>query len=241
MSTGPALAAPLTHLTELATAEACLNADLAGRETDWAESPSGLPGWSRAQLVGHLAGSALGLVNLCDWAATGVESPMYPSPEVRAAEIDDRAAMPWPDLVDEVSAAGVALGARLATLREPVATRSLRLASGAVISPAEIAAVRIREIEIHRVDLAAEYQPVDWSHAFTLRTLSQLTPFFREKREVGVQVLRCVDSGSCWTVGDDGPDLWGTEADLLAWLIGRPHGPLRTSDDSALPDSPVWV
>lgn len=241
MSPGASLAVPLTHLNELATAEACLNADLAGRDPEWGAAPSGLPGWSRAQLVGHLAGSALGLVNLCDWAATGVETPMYPSPEIRAAEIDDRAALPLADLVAGVSAAGAVLAARLATLTEPVSTRSLRLASGAMLLPADLAAVRIREIEIHRVDLAAEYQPVDWSQAFTVRTLHQLTPFFREQRQVGAQVLRCVDSGNCWTVGVAGPDLWGTEADLLAWLIGRPHGPLRTSDTAPLPDSPVWV
>lgn len=235
------MASPLTHLTELATAEACLSADLAGRDAEWAGSPSGLPGWSRAQLVGHLAGSAFGLVNLCDWAASGVETPMYAAPEARAADIDKRAALPWDDLVTEVAAAGTVLQERLTTLREPVATRSLRLASGAVLSPADIAAVRIREIEIHRVDLAAEYQPVDWSQAFTLRTLSQLTPFFLEQRQVGAQILRCVDSGHCWTVGETGPDLLGTEADLMAWLLGRPHGPLRTSDSSPLPVAPAWV
>ena len=241
MTPAAPLATPLTHLTELATAEACLAADLAGRDAAWAGSPSGLPGWSRAQLVGHLAGSAVGLVNLCDWAATGVETPMYPSPETRAAEIDERAALPWEGLVDEVRTAGAALATRLASLTEPVTTRSLRLASGATVSPVDIAAVRIREIEIHRVDLAAEYQPVDWSHTFTTRTFGQLTPFFREHRDVGAHVLRSVDSGSCWTVGVAGPDLWGTEADLLAWLIGRPHGPLRASDDCPLPDQPVWV
>ncbi|MEO8107019.1 MAG: maleylpyruvate isomerase family mycothiol-dependent enzyme [Actinomycetes bacterium] len=241
MTLAAPLVAPLTHLTELATAEACLAADLAGRDAEWSGLPSGLPSWSRAQLVGHLAGSARGLINLCDWAATGVETPMYPSPEVRAAQIAERAGLPWPDLVAEVSAAQAALATRLEALTEPVATRSLRLASGAAVTPTDIAALRIREIEIHRVDLAAEYQPVDWSHVFTLRTFSQLTPFFLEHRDVGAQVLRSVDSGSCWTVGVAGPDLWGTEADLLAWLIGRPHGPLRTSDGAALPDSPVWV
>lgn len=241
MTTGPSLAVPLTHLAELGSAEACLIADLAGRETEWADSPSGLPGWSRRQLVGHLAGSAFGLVNLCDWAASGTRTPMYASPETRAAEIDKRAALSWPDLVKEVSNASTALATRLVTFTEPLKSRDLRLASGAPVSPADIAAVRVREIEIHRVDLAAEYQPVDWSHTFTTRTLSQLTPFFRDQRQVGAQVLRSVDSGSCWTVGADGPDLWGTEADLLAWLIGRPHGPLRTSDESALPASPVWV
>jgi maleylpyruvate isomerase len=235
------IAIPLTHLTELATAEACLAADLAGRDADWAARPSGLAGWTRADLVAHLAGNAYGLINLCDWAATGTETPMYPSPEDRAGEIARRAALPWPELVRDVHMGAQALTARLTGLTEPIRARSVRLGSGAVVSAADLAAIRIREIEIHRVDLAAEYQPVDWTEPFTIRTFGQLTPFFLSKREVPAQTLRSVDSGRCWAVGHSGPDLLGTEADLLAWLLGRPHGPLRTSDDSPLPVAPAWV
>ncbi len=241
MTSGASIAVPLTHLTELETAEACLRADLTGRDQEWAATASGLPDWSRAQLVGHLAGSARGLINLCEWASTGDETPMYVSQEARAAEIDRLAALPWDDLTAEVESAGAALSHRLTTLTEPLAARTLRLGSGAPVRAADLAAVRIREIEIHRVDLAAEYQPVDWSTTFTLRTLGQLAPFFREQREVPAQVLRSVDSGRCWEVGTTGPDLLGTESDLLAWLLGRPHGPLRTSDDSAVASAPRWV
>ena len=235
------LAVPLTQLTELATVEACLAADLAGRDTDWASRPSGLPGWTRAHLVAHLAGNAYGLVNLCEWAATGVEIPMYPSPEERANEIERRATLPWPDLVQDVHTGAEALTARLATLSEPISARTVRLGSGAAVSSADLAAIRIREVEIHRVDLAAEYQPVDWAEPFTIRTFGQLAPFFLSKREVPARMLRSVNSGRCWEVGTSGPDLLGTEADLLAWLLGRPHGPLRTSDDSPLPVAPAWV
>lgn len=235
------LAVPLTHLTELATAEACLTADLAGRDADWAAGPSGLPGWTRADLVAHLAGNADGLINLCDWAATGIETPMYPTPENRASEIDRRAALPWPALVQDVGTGAAALTARLTTLHEPIMVRTVRLGSGAAVDSADLASIRIREIEIHRVDLAAEYQPVDWTEPFTIRTFGQLARFFLSKREVPVHILRSVDSGRCWEVGTTGPDLLGTEADLLAWLLGRPHGPLRTSDDAPLPVAPAWV
>jgi maleylpyruvate isomerase len=235
------LAVPLTHLTELATVEACLAADLAGRDAGWAAHPSGLPGWSRAQLVAHLAGNAYGIINLCDWAASGVEAPMYPSPADRASEIERRAALPWLDLVQDVHAGAEALTGRLATLIEPIGARRVRLGSGAPIAATDLAAIRIREVEIHRIDLAAEYQPVDWAEPFTIRTFGQLAPFFLSKREVPAQMLRSVDSGRCWEVGASGPDLLGTEADLLAWLLGRPHGPLRTSDDSPLPVAPAWV
>ena len=235
------LAVPLTHLTELAAAEACLTADLAGRDVAWAGQPSGLPGWTRAQVVGHLAGNAYGMANLCEWAASGVETPMYPSPEARSAEIDRRASLPWPELVADVHAGAERLADRLAALQEPLGARNLRLGSGSAVTAADLASVRIREVEIHRIDLGAEYQPIDWAEPFTLRTLGQVAPFFRGHRDVPVKVLRSVDSGRCWEVGSTGPDLLGTEADLLAWLLGRPHGPLRTSDASPLPVAPAWV
>jgi maleylpyruvate isomerase len=235
------LAVPLTHLTELATAEACLAADLAGRDADWAAQPSGLPKWSRGHVVAHLAGNSDGMLNLVEWARTGVETPMYASADARASEIERRSGFPWPELRGDVLAGAERLTTAISSLDEPVAARTLRLGSGAPVATADLAATRIREIEIHRVDLAAEYQPVDWTEPFVLRTFGQLAPFFHDKRDVPAGLLRSTDSGRCWEVGAKGPDLLGTEADLLAWLLGRPHGPLRTSDNSPLPGAPAWV
>jgi hypothetical protein len=42
-------------------------------------------------------------------------------------------------------------------------------------------------------------------------------------------------------VGDRGPDLVGREADLLAWLVGRPHDPITSTDGSTVPRAPAWV
>ena len=67
--------------------------------------PSLLPGWTRAHVLGHLAGNADALTNLLTWARTGVETPMYASPEARDAEIDRRAALPPAELEAEVLAA----------------------------------------------------------------------------------------------------------------------------------------
>lgn len=235
------LAVPLTHLTELATAEARLATDLAGRDPDWASRPSGLVGWTRAHVVAHLAGNAYGLINLCDWAATGTPTPMYPSKEERAREIERRAALSWPDLVHDACAGAEALTSRLKRLTEPLSERTVRLGSGTAIKATDLANARIQEVEIHSVDLAAEYQTGDWAEPFTIRTFDRIAPFFLSERQVPARILRSGDSGRCWEVGTSGPDLLGTEADLLAWLLGRPHGPLRTSNDSPLPVAPAWV
>ena len=192
-------------------------------------------------MVAHLTGNALGLINLTRWAATGTETPMYPSKEKRASEIDRRAALPWDELVAEQTKAAGALRAALLGLTEPVSARALRLGSGARADAWSLGAIRIREVEIHRVDLAGDYTASDWSSTFTLRTLSELTPFFRDHREVPVRVLRATDTGNCWVVGSGATDLQGREADLLAWLVGRPYRDVTTTDHAAVPLAPAWV
>ncbi|NHU49753.1 maleylpyruvate isomerase N-terminal domain-containing protein, partial [Rhodococcus sp. A14] len=45
--------------------------------------PTGLAGWSRRHLVAHVGYNAAALCRLLDWAASGVETPMYASAEQR--------------------------------------------------------------------------------------------------------------------------------------------------------------
>ena len=234
-------AIPLTHLAELAMAERALAEDLAGRDAEWATAESALPGWTRAHVVGHLAGNAWGMHNLTQWASTGVTTPMYPSTEARADEIERRSRLPWPELRSDVTESAAKFSDALLGLSEPLAARAVKLGSGAPINVVDLASARIREIEIHRVDLAADYTPDQWTDGFTLRTLGEIVPFFAAKRDVPVQVLRAVDTGHCWIVGSQGPDLVGREANLLAWLLGRPHRALTTSDESDVPVAPAWV
>jgi maleylpyruvate isomerase len=50
--------------------------------------PSLLPGWTRRHVVSHVAANADALSNLVHWAATGEPTPMYASPDERAAGIE---------------------------------------------------------------------------------------------------------------------------------------------------------
>ncbi len=55
--------------------------------------PTALPGWTRRHLVAHVAANADALGNLVRWAATGRRTPMYATPEERAAGIEQGARM----------------------------------------------------------------------------------------------------------------------------------------------------
>jgi len=52
-----------------------------------------LDGWTRKHLAAHVGYNAAALFRLMDWAATGVETPMYPSAEHRDREIKEGATL----------------------------------------------------------------------------------------------------------------------------------------------------
>ena len=56
--------------------------------------PAKLPGWTRGHVVAHVHYNAVALCRLVSWAATGVESRMYASPEQRNHEIQQGATLP---------------------------------------------------------------------------------------------------------------------------------------------------
>jgi maleylpyruvate isomerase len=232
---------PRTVLAELGDAESRVldHLESVGNEK-WAADPSGLPDWTRGHVVGHLAGNAEGLQNLVTWVETGEITPMYPSREARAAEIERRSQLPWTDLLDEFRSLSADLTSRLEAAEGPLKVREVTLGSGSGVEAWELPAVRMREVEIHHVDLADGYRATDWPDTFVLRTLSRLTPFFESRRDVPISTMRATDTGRAWSVGS-GPDLLGTEADLLAWLLGRAHDPVRSSDGSPPPTAPRWV
>ena len=57
------------------------------------DGETALDGWTRRHLVAHVGYNAAALCRLVDWAATGVETPMYDSTEQRGREIEEGATL----------------------------------------------------------------------------------------------------------------------------------------------------
>lgn len=215
-------AAFAADLGELASATDRLLAGVAGLTDDAARAPSRLPGWSRGHVLTHLARAADGLGNLAHWAATGQERAMYPSREARDAAIEAGAGRPAAELVQDVRQASARLAAALGRLGPESMARRVRLRTATALG-GELPYLRLREVEIHHVDLDVGYTPAHWSPRFCVRTLDAITPLFRD-RPMPVATLRAVPSGRTWVVADAGPELSGPESGLLAWLTGRSDG-----------------
>jgi maleylpyruvate isomerase len=207
--------------------------------------PSLLPGWTRAHVLTHLARNADGLAVLAHNARTGDDGPMYPgAPDQRELDIEAGSGRGLGDVRLDLAESADRLLAAFADFSADARDREVTLRSGATAYGWEIPSIRVREVEIHHVDLDAGYTPDDWSPDFAARTLDQLSPFFRDNRDCPVGVLAATDGDGRWEVASSAgglPTLAGPRASLVGWLTGRTSGEgLVLDPPGELPRAPRW-
>lgn len=203
--------------------------------------PSLLPGWTRAHVLTHVARNADGIANLVSWARTGEEVPMYAGGRAgRDADIEAGSQRHIGDIRLDLNDSAERLLEAFADFPVEGLDREVTFGSGATAYGGELPLLRVRELEIHHVDLRWGYTPADWSEAFACRTLDQVAPQFRD-RDCPVSRLETPD-GRCWEVAAQGPTLRGDLRDLTAWLVGRPAvGELALDPAGAVPSAPRWA
>jgi maleylpyruvate isomerase len=188
-------------------------------------APSRLPGWTRAHVVGHVARNADALCRLAAWAATGVETPMYPDREARAAEIEATAKLPAPELRADVVASAGRLAEALAGLPADRLDVRVRGATGRELPAAELPWLRVREVWLHGLDLAAGAGPADLPADLVDVLLDDVTAGLAAKPGCAAVLLAPTDRDHEWRLAPGGaePDttVTATAAELVTWLTGR--------------------
>jgi maleylpyruvate isomerase len=234
-----ALAGDVQRATDrlLATARGLDDAAIAG--------PSLLPGWSRGHVLAHVARNADGAVNLLNWARTGVRTPQYESLDSRAADIDADAARSAAEHLRDLLDSGERFAAAVRDMPAAAWTAVVEWTSGTKSPAARVMWSRLREVEIHHVDLGAGYGPADWPEAFTLRMIRSLAQDFGARTDAPRAVLRSPEVSHDLVLGAEGeaagPVVSGPAAAIVAWLIGRSGGhALSVEPEGPLPAVPDW-
>jgi maleylpyruvate isomerase len=173
--------------------------DEAGLEAD-----SGLPGWTRKHVVAHVAANADAVGHLVQWAATGVERPMYGSPEERTAGIEQGAALPAPALLAWLRRSTEALAEAMDQLTDAQWASEVRTAQGRTVPATETPWMRAREVCVHAVDLDAGLTFADLPDDFNRALCDDI----RAKRAMAELPTAVADAPL---------------AEVTAWLSGRPH------------------
>jgi maleylpyruvate isomerase len=202
--------------------------------------PSALPEWSRAHVVAHLARNAEALIRLATWARTGVETPMYPSRDQRAADIEAGSGRPAVQLVEDVHESGDRLLAELREAPDDTWGRMVRFGGrDLATNGAHIPYLRRVELEVHHVDLNLDYTLAHLPEDLVERMLGEVTGDFSADDDKPGVVLLGNESDGRWVVEPGGQEVSGPEPSLLGWLLGRTDG-VGLHSDQPLPTLGAW-
>lgn len=181
---------------------------LAGRVAQLSDkdiaSPSLLPGWSVGHVLTHLARNADGHARRLAGALEGKDVPKYVGGEdQRRQEIELGSTRPAAEIIEDLKSSMVQLEevfARCTAAGWP----NGQLLGGGHYGASECPAHRLREVEMHHVDLGMGYTPSDWPDDYVAWDLSELLASVPERLE---------------SLAD--------RRSFMAWLAGR--GPLDAS------------
>lgn len=205
-------------------------------------APSLLPDWSRGHVLTHLARNADAMVNLLTATRTGEHIPAYASEEAREADIVAGAGRTPGELLADLRAAAARLTDAIEAM--PPEAWSATVAGRQGPQPAAtLPWARLREVEVHHVDLDAGYTPADWPEAFAQHLLHEVTTNLGRRSGVPAVVL-CPSGGHELPLGESegAPKVSGPAYALAAWLTGRSMGDgLTVGRGDTLPILPNWI
>jgi maleylpyruvate isomerase len=180
------------------TAQARLFAALQGIDDAEARRPSRLPGWSVGHVITHLARNADGHARRLDGALHDQDLARYPGgPAQRARDIAKGSGRPARELLTDLARSQERLEALFAEC-SAAGWPGDQLLGGDGYPVTACPAHRLREVEMHHVDLGIGYEPADWPPEYVAWDLPELLTTVPERLH-------------------SRPD----RAALLAWVAGR--------------------
>jgi maleylpyruvate isomerase len=185
--------------------------------------PSLLPGWTRGHVLTHLARNADSLVNLLTWARTGVETPQYPSRAARDAGIEAGAGRPPAEHLTDLRDSAARLAAAFDAM--PAGAWRNEVRRGAREVPAaELPALRLLEVLLHRIDLDLGFGFADLPARFTGRELAAFLGVLAGDDRLPALRVHDTTTGATHALGRTGdPEVTvsGPSHALLGWVTGR--------------------
>ena len=169
-------------------------------DDDWS-APSLCPGWTRAHVVAHLALNAEGMAEALHGVLGAEPAPMYASDERRDGDIDDLAGADPSEIRDRLLGGTTVVHDAFAALTDDAwEGRIERTPGGRSMRVTSLPSMRLREVEIHHVDLGADYRTRDWSPAFATLLIDAMTRRLEPPERLEVRPL---DVDRTWVLGSD--------------------------------------
>jgi len=201
-----------------------------------------IPPWTRGHVITHVARAADSYRRLLSGAIDGVQTPQYPSMAFRADQIGAGAQRSVVELVTDVAESSALFEQMMRTLPEHAWFAEVRMRPGELRPPAALPLIRLREVEVHHVDLAVGYTFADIPPDTARWVIDDILMELGRRAEIPAVRLNATDTGLSRELGAGAPLVSGTQADLLAWLSGRSPGTgLSAERAGSIPSAPYWI
>ncbi|MER6122155.1 maleylpyruvate isomerase family mycothiol-dependent enzyme [Streptomyces sp. NPDC001795] len=199
--------------------------------------PSALPGWTRGHVLTHLARNADALVNLLNWAATGIRTAMYASPDQRGADIEAGAGRPLAEQRADLRESAERFAKTAGSLSGDAWSALVTSAQGREIPASEVPWLRVREVWIHLVDLRVgigmDVLPPELAWALVEDAAAWMSS--RVAPDFCVEVTGEGHGAVVLGPGTPRTRIAAPPHALAAWLTGRDGG------GSGFPELPRWL
>lgn len=201
-----------------------------------------LPGWTRRHVAAHVGYNARAIARLVTWAATGVETPMYASPDARNKEIDFGASLSPIALRNLFHHSAVHLNVEWRDLPDAAWSNEVKTAQGRTVPASETIWMRTREVWVHAVDLDNGATFADIPASVLERLLDDITSAWR-KRGTDEDFVIQIDGQDQESDAATQPGttvVSGSLPDLAAWAGGRSKAGLSFSSGEPFA-APQWI
>jgi maleylpyruvate isomerase len=208
-----------------------------------------LPGWTRRHVTAHIGYNARAIARLIEWAATGVETPMYASTSVRNHEIDFGATLPPIALRHLFDHSAVHLNVEWRDLPAGAWHHKVKTAQGRIVPAEETVWMRTREVWVHAVDLDNGAIFTDIPAPVLSRLLKDITGAWHTRGTDTGLLVKVTDQPGGMTFGDTDAEtptvVSGPLAAITQWATGRGTRGVTATPDSAslaeVPAAPKWI
>lgn len=208
-----------------------------------------LPGWTRRHVVAHVGYNARAIARLIEWAATGVETPMYSSPEARNHEIEFGATLSPIALRHLFDHSAVHLNVEWRDLPADAWHHKVKTAQGRIVPAEETVWMRTREVWLHAVDLNNGASFCDVPVPVLERLLNDITGTWHSRGTSAGLLVNVTDETVDNTLGDTETEssvvISGPLAAITQWAAGRGSSGVTASQNGAarhdVPTAPKWI
>jgi len=203
--------------------------------------PTLIPPWTRGHVITHIARAADSYRRLLAGAIDDIEVPQYPSMQFRSDQIEAGANRSVAELLADVEDSSARFERTMRSLPEHAWQARVRMRPGELRRPAELPLIRIREVELHHVDLAVGYTFSDIPTDTARWVIEDILMEWARRDEPPAVRFEAIDTGLTYELGVGAPLITGNQAELLGWLSGRAASETLTVEGPTSLNAPTWI